>query len=307
MNLVLVVVDSLRHDALGCLGGQAVTPTMDSLAARAIVFERVVSAAPWTVPSIASMLTGVYSHRLGLAKWDQPWPRHHPNLFGLAARSGFEVASFVFDPTHLFCRVPEAGVKGSSQDTAALLSWMHRPRPPRSVLFVHYWWTHVPYVSSPMTTPVWRQVTDRVLASMRTGGAAAREGVKGLYRLAVERFSEKWWPRVAEAIDLDSSWLVITSDHGESWGERAETAHLADVFDLHGNTLYDEVLRVPLIIRPPGGCAGRRIRDLTRTVDLLPTLADLAGLGELTDLDGSPWRRPSAGRRGPPPLTRCRR
>jgi len=111
MRVILIVADSLRNDALGCTGSQWETPTVDRLASDGTLFERVISAAPWTVPSIAAMLTGIYSHRLGLAKWEQPWPEHHPTLFDLADQKGMKTASFVFDPTHLFRRVPSARVR----------------------------------------------------------------------------------------------------------------------------------------------------------------------------------------------------
>ncbi len=286
MSLILIVADSMRHDILGCYGGQANTPTVNRLAAEGALFERVVSAAPWTVPSIASMLTGVYSHRLGLAKWEQPWSPQYKTLFDLAAAGDYEVASFVFDPSHLFCRVPTAGVQGSSQNTKALISWLKERRRGRFVLFIHYWWTHMPYVAKPMTTAAWLEVTKKVLATMRKG-KKARDGVKRLYRYAVEKFSEEWLPRMLDAADLDKTWLAITSDHGESWGERAETAQLKNVFDLHGNTLYDEVLKVPLILRPPGGATGHRATGLARTVDIMPTLAELLELPQKKgEIDG---------------------
>jgi arylsulfatase A-like enzyme len=92
---------------------------------------------------------------------------------------------------------------------------------------------------------------------------------------------------VLDAVDLDRTWLVLVADHGESWGERPG-AEVRDVFDLHGNELSEEVLRVPLLIRPPGGTTGRRIGGLARTVDLLPTLAELLELGPAPDgIDGA--------------------
>ena len=290
MSLVVLVADSLRHDAAGCCGGAAATGVLDGLADSGVLFERAVSAAPWTVPSIAAMLTGVWAHRLGLAKWEQPWPARHPSLFTLAREAGCEVGSFVFDPGHLFRRVPEASVVGSSQDVEPMLDWFAARRGKRFLAFVHYWWTHVPYIDRPLSMRAWRVATERVLGAMR-GGAAAREGARRLYLRAVERFSERFLPRLLNALDLDTTWLAICADHGEGFGDRPETARLEDVFDLHGNTLYDEVLRVPLLLRPPGGTTPRRVGDLVRTVDLAPTLAGLCDLGcwppdAASDLDG---------------------
>jgi arylsulfatase A-like enzyme len=288
MGVVIVVADSVRADFLGRPGGPARTPFFDGLAADGALFETAISSAPWTVPSIAAMLTGVYAHRLGLVKWEQPWPAARPSLFDLAAGAGLEVGSFVFDTAHLFRNVGAASVRGSSQDVPALLRWLEERRGRPFLAFVHYWWTHVPYVAKPMSVPTWKKVSDALLAAMREG-AAARAKVRELYRLAVERFSEDWLPALVGALDLDATWLVVTADHGESFGERAETAALRDVFDLHGNTLYRELLEVPLLIRPPGGRGrGRRVGGLARSVDLLPTLAELLGLGPApADLDGA--------------------
>jgi arylsulfatase A-like enzyme len=296
MSLILVVADSLRHDALGCTRATdarphriepAQTPTIDALAAEGVLFERVISAAPWTVPSIASMLTGVYSHRLGLAKWEQPFPAEFATVFYQAKKRGLTVASFVFDPTHLFRRVPEAGVQGSSQDVPSVLEWIRRHRDEPYLLFVHYWWTHVPYVAKPMDINAWRIVSDQVVSALRRS-PGARSGVQRLYRHAVTQFSEDFLPRLLDAANLDTTWVAVTADHGESWGEREQSARLRDVFDLHGTHLHDEVLRIPLVIRPPQGTAGRRIAQLVRSVDFAPTFAALldAPLPAADDLDG---------------------
>jgi N-sulfoglucosamine sulfohydrolase len=286
VSLLWIVADSVRADVFGCCGGPCATPTVDRLAGQGTLFPRAVSAAPWTLPSLAAMLTGVYPHRLGLAKWEQPWPADRPTLFDLAARGGLEVGSFPFDPQFLFARVPAAGVAGSSQDTTALLAWLRARRNAPYLAFVHYWWTHVPYLMWPMDPRAWRKATDAVLTGL-CAGPQEREGVKRLYRHAVERFSETWLPRLLEAVDLDTTWVVLTADHGESWGERPGGAPVRDVFDLHGNDLADDVLRVPILVRPPRGGPGRRGAGLARTVDLAPTLAELLGLGALSPgIDG---------------------
>jgi arylsulfatase A-like enzyme len=288
MSAVILVADSVRADMLGRPGGRASTPFFDGLAAQGASFDAVISSAPWTVPSIAAMLTGVYAHRLGLVKWEQPWPASRRSLFDLAADAGMEVGSFVFDTAHLFRNVGAASVRGSSQDVPAMLRWLEARRGRPFVAFVHYWWTHVPYVSMPMTVPTWKKVSDALLAAIRRS-AAARAKAEDLYRIAVERFSESFLPGLVGALDLDATWLLVTADHGESFGNRPESAGLRDVFDLHGNTLYREVLEVPLLVRPPGGLAqGRRVGGLARTVDLFPTAAELLGLGPLPgDLDGA--------------------
>ena len=112
MSAVILVADSVRADMLLGPGGRAHTPFFDRLAGQGASFDTAISAAPWTVPSIAAMLTGVYAHRLGLVKWEQPWPASRRSLFDLAADAGMEVGSFVFDTAHLFRNVGAASVRG---------------------------------------------------------------------------------------------------------------------------------------------------------------------------------------------------
>ena len=91
MKILLIVADSLRADALGCYNPARVTPTVDALAEEGCRFETAITAAPWTVPSLAAMLTGAWSHRLGLVKWEQPWSLDTPTLFGYFRAAGYHV------------------------------------------------------------------------------------------------------------------------------------------------------------------------------------------------------------------------
>lgn len=289
MRVLLVVADSVRADALGCYGGALRTPTVDGLAASGARFETVISSAPWTLPSLAAMLTGVWSHRLGLLKWEQPWPREVPTLFDAFRAKGVETGSFVFDPDHLFRACPEATVVGSSQDTDVVLGWLRERRHRDYFALVHYWWTHVPYVGKKLPLATWNQVCrqflDHLSAPDPEQRLVHREQIQGLYGLAVEELSEKWLGPLLDAANADV--VVLLSDHGESWGERLP-AHerLHDVFDLHGNHLHDEVIRVPWILHAPGLVSPVEVAGLARTVDLLPTLAELLDL-ELPAAAGS--------------------
>ena len=281
MRTLLLVVDSLRADALGCYGSALATPTVDQLAAGGARFETVISSAPWTLPSLAAMLTGVSAHRLGVLKWEQPWPPAVPTLFDRFRAHGTETASFVFDPDYLFRSCPEASVVGSSQDTDAMLTWFRARQRGDYFAFVHYWWTHVPYLRRKLAPSAWHDVCQQMLALLSVPEPeqrrANREQVKGLYALAVHEFSEAWLPALLEAARADV--VVLVADHGESWGERlAADETLRDVFDLHGNHLHDEVLRVPWIVHAPALVAPVAVKGLARSVDLAPTLVELLDL-----------------------------
>jgi arylsulfatase A-like enzyme len=288
MRVIFLVVDSLRADALGCYGGPQATLTVDALAAGGARFETVVSSAPWTVPSLGAMLTGIWSHRLGLLQWQQPWPSGVATLFDAVHRSRLETASFVFDPDHLFRSCPEAGVVGSSQDTEAILAWFRARRHSDYFAFVHYWWTHVPYLRRKLPLPDWNRVCQAILQQLSATDPPQREAnrakVKGLYALAVREWSELWLPALLDAAQADV--VVLISDHGESWGERLPVgAALEDVFDLHGNHLHDEVLRIPWILYAPGLVKPVAVAGLARSVDVMPTLIDLLELEARHDGD----------------------
>ena len=285
MRIVFLMVDSMRADAPGFAGGDAKTPALDAMAGEGAAAGCMVSCSPWTVPSVAAMMTGAYAHRLGLYRWEQPWPDQFPTVFRAFSAAGYQVASFVFDPKHLFRRVAEAGVAGTSQDLDAVVAWLAGCTSPDLFLFVHYWGTHFPYIDRPMTMRAWKKVADRVLGAMNESPRDVRPKVRGLYLRAIERMSERFLPRLVEAAGKHAgaggTLLVVVSDHGESWGERlGKEARLGDVFDLHGNALFEESIRVPCVFWGPPWTKGRRVSGLTRTVDIAPTLLEAAGIGD---------------------------
>jgi arylsulfatase A-like enzyme len=283
MRIVLLVADSLRADAQRPQGGLCVTPTLDRLAREGVSFETALTCASWTVPSIAAMATGVYGHRLGLYRWQQPIPDRHPTVFRLLADAGYRVASFVFDEKQLLSSVPEACVEGSSQRLDGVVDWLERCEEGDLFLFIHYWGTHFPYLDKPMTNAAWKKVSDSVIDAMNADPEAVRPKVRMLYARSVERLSEIFIPRLLGALlrrgGRSGCCLAVTSDHGESWGERLPPgAALKNVFDLHGNRLYEETLRVPLIFWGPPWLKKGSAGGLARTVDIAPTLLEAAGV-----------------------------
>jgi arylsulfatase A-like enzyme len=289
VRIALVIADSLRADAASCCGGRAHTPFIDRLATEGCAFESVLSCAPWTVPSLSSLVTGVYAHRLGVYRWEQPIPPEHDSVFAVLADAGYRVASFVFDPDWLFCCTPEARVMGSSQHAQQVFDWISGCPDPNLFVLIHYWGTHFPYVDRPMTVPAWKAVTDKILKAWNQDPATVRGKIRGLYDRAVERFSERFLPGVVHAVckhaSPEGAAVLVTADHGESWAERLDAVR--DVFDLHGNHLRNEVLRVPLWIWRSETREHRVIRRTVRTVDLAPTLTELAGVRDAWPNQGS--------------------
>lgn len=291
MNLVVFVSDALRTDHVGCYGARFVnTRTVDELAAGGVRFDMAISAAPWTCPSMTSMVTGLYPHHHGYLHWDAPLP-DAPTLFGAAAAAGYDVGTFVFDESYLFKGLPDANVVGTSEKLDGAIGWLreHADRP--FLLFVHSWATHMPYDILHAERKDWLAAKAELMDGIHSNTAAGLEAVYESYRRAVEAMSENLLASFLGELDTlglrESTAFAFLADHGESWGERfADKEDVKGIYHMHGATLYDEVVQVPLILSAPGRLEPGVIRSQVRSVDLMPTLLELAGI-PVPDVDGA--------------------
>ncbi|MBA2742606.1 MAG: sulfatase [Actinobacteria bacterium] len=289
MNLVVYVSDALRADHLGCYGARFLkTRTIDELAAGGVRFDQAISAAAWTAPSMTSMVTGLYAHRHGYLHWDVELDPSLETIFGAFGRSGYEVGTFVFDRNYLFKDLPEANVAGTSETLDGAIAWLrgHRDRP--FLLFFHNWATHMPYDIRHSERGDWLAAKEEVISGIQGDSASALEATREAYRQAVERQSEVLVASLLEELDAlglrESTAVAFLSDHGESWGERFEDKRdVQGVYHMHGATLHDEVVQIPLILSSPGRLDSQVVYSQVRSVDLAPTLLELAGIpaGEL--------------------------
>jgi arylsulfatase A-like enzyme len=209
---------------------------------------------------------------------------------GQFTRAGYEVASFVFDEGFLFRNMPDAMVRGRSDSVDPILGWLHTHAGRPFHLFVHSWATHLPYNAPHRSRTEWRDGKRRIVERIQSDQASSVEQAREAYRRAVEHQSEHNIAALLETLDelglRESTAVVVTADHGESWGERfTDKSEVRGVYQLHGTGLWDEVLDVPLIIAAPGlGPAASPSQ--VRTVDIAPTVLDLAGLDPLATADG---------------------
>jgi N-sulfoglucosamine sulfohydrolase len=299
VNVVVYLSDALRTDHLGCYGARYVdTRTIDELAAGGVRYSHAISAAPWTAPSTTSIVTGVYAHHHGYLHWDAELDPSVETMFRAFAAHGYEVGSFVFDTSYLFKDLPEANVLGTSETLDGAFEFLRMNREQPFLLYVHNWATHMPYDIVHADRKNWLQAKQEVIEGIQSDSASALEAMRERYRKAVERQSEVLvaaFLEELEALDLRESTIFgFLSDHGESWGERfAAKEDVKGVYHMHGSALYDEIVEVPLILSAPGRLDPGVVESQVRTVDLVPTLLDLAGLparetdGEsLLDVDG---------------------
>ena len=274
-NVILITIDTLRADYLGCYGNTRIpTPNLDALAAQGTIFDRAYCQAPMTPPSHASILTGTYPPTHGVRDFTSSGLRAgFPTLASILKRSGYNTAAFVsayvldsvwgfnqgfdyyydhFEPKE-FQGVNPGNVQRKAGETITLANdWLSKkPRTPY-FLWVHLFDPHHDY--NPPEPFHSRYASDLY------GGEVA--------------YADHELGRLFDALrangDWDRSLIVAVSDHGEGRGEHEEYEH--------GFFLYEATLRIPLIVKLPKGATKQapRIRDVVASVDIAPTIVQVA-------------------------------
>ena len=299
-NLILVTVDTLRSDFLGVYGHEMpVSPNIDLMASRALVFERAYSTAPFTAPSHASILTAQHPSTHGVIFNGHRAPVTISSASVTIAEhlqaEGFETAAVVsagplhskygfgrgFNEYHLVQQYAHGDLGG---DGARVIQkageWLDSRRPgERFFLWVHLFDPHLQYVSSKEVLEQLGLAPD-LIVERRNAKKLPVETLHSAYRAEVYEMDRHFGnlQRHLKSTGLDGSTLIaLTADHGEYLGEHGRNDH---------SQLYDEVLAVPLLIRPPSLKTQVRRTDVVSTVDLVPTLLELLGVRPLPYAQG---------------------
>jgi arylsulfatase A-like enzyme len=278
-NLLLVTIDTARPDRLGLYGNSEIaTPNLDRFAARGSVFTRALAATPITLPSHASILTGLYPHRHGVrGNALTPLQLEHTTLAEVLSEYGYDTAAFVSsfvlaqqfglaqgfdrydDETHEDAATLGYAERRAGATTDRALSWLRNSRDQPYFLWVHYYDPHASYRPPPEFEASSENAYDGELAYIDQQVGRLLEGVSA----------------ASEAGAL----VIVTSDHGEAFGEHGEQSH--------GFLVQEATLRIPLMIGTTGGISTpSQIRDLVSHVDLMPTALSLLGFRQPTGLDG---------------------
>ncbi len=277
MNIILIVADCLRADYVYEAEKYGLRLTnLEWLRANGVSFTQDITVAPWTNPSISSMLTGVYPFKLTTYKYRGRIPANRLTLQSYFMRNGFSVGSFL-NTKGLFGNSDIAEV-GTTRDIPDILKWIEKNAHKPFFLFLHYWQTHPPYFYR-YSKESWYRGKDEVVKILKEGKRGI-EIIKRRYANAVERFSEEFLEAIIDCLGrlkiLDDTLMIITGDHGESFGERlSNIEELYDIFVMHGQSLYDEVLRVPLILWGPSLLKGKMINYQVRSLDIYATVFDV--------------------------------
>lgn len=274
-NIVVVTLSSVRADRMGFLGAKEGTPNLDALSKQSVIFERAYAQAPLTVVSHATILSGTYPQVHHASELGSSLAAGAPYLPEVLRSQGYRTGAFVgsiqLDPRNGFAPdfdrgfdVYDAGFhpippltgsvsltrRSGTQVVARALAWLSRK--PQSPFFL---WVQLSDADAPYGTSY-----DR--------GAMASDAAVG--KLISGLRSQAFY---------DSAVIVVTSDHGESLSAHGE--------ETHGIFLYDETIRVPLLVKLPyQQMAGKRVKGRIRLLDIAPTVLEAAGIPVPSQMQG---------------------
>jgi choline-sulfatase len=278
-NIVLITLGSTRADRMGFLGSKLkITPNLDGLALQGMVFEQAFSQAPLTVASHATILSGTYPQTHRVSEFGVRLGSALPFVPQLLQARGYLTAAFVgsvaldpksglapgFDRGFSLYDAPERGSdadkrirvdRSAMQVVARANSWLARN--PKQPFFL------------------WLHLNDPEAASAASYNASVGATDSAVGKLIASLRASKLF---ADTL------IVIAADHGESLGAHGE--------ETHGVFLYDETIRVPLLLKlPQNQNAGRRVTARADLVDIAPTILEIAGVPIPSQMQGQSLQR----------------
>lgn len=315
-DIILVSIDSLRADNLGCYGyPRKTSPFVDQLASEGVRFENAISTTSWTLPSHAALFSGLYDSTHGLVTDDQRLAESVLTIAEVLRNGGYHTAGFFGGPflhptfgldqgfdVYRSCmagtgselgqdvrqdleldRVPSHADITSPRTLAEVTRWAESGVERPYFLFLHLWDVHYDYIPPQDYVELFDPDYEGDLTgeSLASNPAISQqmdrrdlEHLIALYDGEI-RFTDDHLRLIFEALDsrglMDDTLTVITADHGEEFFEHGGKGHR--------RTLFDEMIRVPLIAHWPGQLSsGTVVEDQVRLIDIMPTLAAAAGL-----------------------------
>ncbi|MGD0999579.1 MAG: sulfatase [Candidatus Brocadiia bacterium] len=315
-NLLVISIDTCRADHLTCYGyNRDTSPHLDQLAKEGVLFENLTAATSWTIPSHMSMFTSLYASVHGVPAVAR-LAEGVPTLAQCLAQSGYVTAAFVTGPAlnHDFGfnrgfqsyddftvsalhRTGAGDVATNPGITNLATQWLRKHSRENFFLFLHYWDCHYDYIApAPFDRkfdPGYKGKENGRGIGWRQADMTAHISIMDLAHLVALydggiAYTDEHVGKVLQLLqDLglsEKTLVIVLSDHGEGFLEHGLLTH--------GNSLYEELIHVPLIMRLPGVIpAGKRVAGNVSHVDLMPTalgLLHLACPSQIQGIDLSP-------------------
>ncbi len=315
-HLVLLTVDTVRADRLGCYGGpNPASPTVDRLAEQGVLFEHAYTPRGLTLPSMATFFTSKYPEEHGVTDNKKRLRPDEVLLAELLRESGFRnrayVATLILRPER--CNIEQGFLPGTyalvadevqmTRDAVRFLDNKFGKTERREFLWVHYLAPHAPYkppkwLQHQFTDPAYegpdgsRKSLDGIYVNQVELEEEQRRHIEGLYDESI-RFTDDAIGQILEALDRtgvrDETLVVFASDHGED-------LYSHNYYYYHGNSIYRSCTQVPLIFQQSGQVAvGHRVSEMVSTLDFLPTVLGWLGIEDTgtgrRGIDLGPWLR----------------
>ena len=300
-DVVIIMLDAARPDFITTYRGIAPTPAIDALAADGTRFENAYAAAPWTNQSVYSMLTGRYPEAHGVAGWRELPPRDTKTLFQLAYAAGYHTALWSEHPLYRASRAlrydvdqyvdmkPRERLQMREQLSRADIFRDDKP----TFALIHLLPPHAPYVPDGFGGPP-AEWADSMMKGFSTDFDISPANLQSYSRLVPDdrpneadlryvtaryqdnlRYADELVRRTVEGLKragrYDNAMIMLVSDHGEAFYEHG--------YFLHTWPLFEEMLRIPMVIKWPAGTDSyqRSVDRPVSNIDLAPTVLDAIG------------------------------
>ncbi len=310
LNLILVSIDTLRADHLSCYGYKRDTsPNIDRLAKDGVLFKNAIAQSSWTLPSHMSILTGLYSSSHGVITDKIKLSDEHITIAEVLRNAGYETAAFTdggylgkrynYQGFEMFNSEGKKGARNGAETTyTKAVGWLRVNSSRSFFLFLHTYEVHAPFDPPPEFD---------IYSDRNYAGVVEVSGKNnGYYKEIQPRMDREDYLHVIDKYDgeiyytdyyigelfrelkalglYDKTVIVITSDHGEHFLDHPD----ADVSYIghFEHQLYDEIVKVPLIIKAPGFPQDKIVDAQVETIDIMPTSIELLGVPIPKGMDG---------------------
>ncbi|GAB4333101.1 MAG: hypothetical protein Kow0099_04940 [Candidatus Abyssubacteria bacterium] len=301
LNVILLTVDSLRPDHLGCYGYPRMTsPNIDAIAASGQIFRRAYSQSAWTIPGLMSILTSLQPpvHQV-----DERGSTLNPaitTIFDSFREAGYVTPNLCFVLTFPeFSAIRVGPIEEQyfvGEEGEEVLRWLDENRDSKFFLWYHYRHVHLPYRprhearSTFLSQDRDREGVSPGVAAVLSDAAVVPVGtvtfeesdrpiIEDLYDGEVREldvFVGRLYARLRKHNLTGKTLIVITADHGEELMDHGFVGHAST---MRSATLYDEVIRIPFIMSLPGVLPGSvEIREQVQQIDIMPTVLDIVGI-----------------------------
>ncbi len=307
-NVILIVIDALRADHLGCYGYKRDTsPNIDKFAKEGVLFTKAFSQGAATRISIPSIFTSLYPGVHKVLKVNGSLASPFVTLPELLKKKGYISAAFVGSQLttisnfqQRFQFYEEVNIYTTPQITKKAIDWLKEKSPP-FFLYIHYFDCHVPYLPpSPYRNLFYQKdINEEMDAYMQYFGVdrdsalpyAQKLKAKGIDRLdfiisqydGQIRYVDDHIKMLLEELEnlklSENTLIILTSDHGEEFKDHG--------YFFHERVLYDELIHIPLIIRLPKILPQSKIiPNLVRHIDIMPTILDILKISSNNVMQG---------------------